>query len=247
MVEPAQRPPDGSSRRSLLVIRFKQMSEWLSHPQAWARLLLSAVTLIAIGLSYGAWDPNDTGIAGVWVAILGGILLLYGCLLVFPRTLSQGYQEREGGEHPRILVENEIRTTLLQALLAAVVLIGAVSTWQQFSAAAEGLKISRHTQITEQFSNAAEQLGSERLEVRIGAVYTLDRLTRTAEGDEGRWDSLTVYRLLAAYIKAHSPWPTRPLDEDAQRRGVNRYMPLELESLRKRAPDVQLALQVVGA
>jgi uncharacterized protein YjbI with pentapeptide repeats len=144
-------------------------------------------------------------------------------------------------------VENEIRSTLLQALLAAVVLIGAVFTWQQFSATAEGLNISRHTQITEQFSNAAEQLGAERVEVRIGAVHTLDRLTLTAAGEQGRWDNLTVYRLLAAYVKAQAPLPTRGLDADERRRSVQRYKTLEIESLRKRAPDVQNALEVVGA
>jgi Pentapeptide repeats (8 copies) len=229
-----------------LVGGFLRLSDPLSRPENWARLLMLAIALVTVGLVYGFVNPWESAIVGVWVAIVGGILLLYGCLFVFPGRLTGDYQEATG-DHPRVVVENEIRSTLLQALLAAVVLIGAVFTWQQFSATAEGLNISRHTQITEQFSNAADQLGAERIEVRIGAVHTLDRLTMTAAGEQGLWDNLTVYQLLAAYVKAQAPLPPRALDADERRRSVQRYKTLEIESLRKRAPDVQKALEVVGA
>jgi Pentapeptide repeats (8 copies) len=64
----------------------------------------------------------------------------------------------------------------------------------------------------------------------------------------GRQDSLTTYQLLAAFIKAHSPWPPlKGFDKDQKRRRVDQREPLELKSLRKRSPDVQLALDVVGA
>jgi hypothetical protein len=241
---PEARTPLSGLRR--LVGGFLRLSDPLSRPENWARLLMLAIALVTAGLVYGFVNPWESAIVGVWVAIVGGILLLYGCLFVFPGRLTGDYQQ-ETGDHPRVVVENEIRSTLLQALLAAVVLIGAVFTWQQFSATAEGLNISRHTQITEQFSNAADQLGAERVEVRIGAVHTLDRLTMTATGEQGLWDNLTVYQLLAAYVKAQAPLPPRALDDDERRRSVQRYMTLEIESLRKRAPDVQNALEVIGA
>jgi len=177
------------------------------------------------------------------LGVLGGFLLLYGCVAIFPRSVSDKYRYDTSG---RLTLENAIRSTFLQALLGAIVLIGAASTWQQLLGTSQEIKISRNTQITEQFSKASEDLGSDKVEVRLGAIYTLQRLTRTAEGEEGKQDSLTVYQLLAGYIKARSPWPVRPLDKDEKNRGVARYRPLEIQSLTKRAPDIQAALKVIG-
>jgi Pentapeptide repeats (8 copies) len=214
--------------------------------QAWAtwpgRLIVLSTLLVLLGLWLAYRYPTAAWF-GLGLAGVGGLLLLVGCLIVFPPVFAGPATERTT---ERLTLENEIRTTLLQALLGAVVLLGAVSAWQQFVGTSQELKISRNTQITGQLSAATEQLGGDKVEVRLGAIYTLDRLLRTAEGPDGQQDSLTVYNLLAGYIKARSPWPARPLDEDEQRRRVDRYLALEIESLRKRAPDVQLALAVVG-
>lgn len=214
--------------------------------QAWAtwpgRLIVLSTLLVAIGL-WLAYRYQTAAWVGLGLAGLGGLALLVGCLIVFPPVFAGPAKERDTS---RLQLENDIRTTLLQALLGVVVLLGAVSGWQQFVGTSQELKISRNTQITAQLSAATEQLGGDKVEVRLGAIYTLDRLLRTAEGPDGEWDSLTVYNLLAGYIKARSPWPARPLDEDEQRRRVDRYLALEIESLRKRAPDVQVALAAVG-
>ena len=218
---------------------FQRLRARVARP-GW--LIILSLLLVASGLVWASRSPIWPW-AGLGFAGLGGLLLLVGCLIVFPPLFAGPAKERD---HNRLVLENEIRTTLLQALLGVVVLLGAVSGWQQFMGTSQELKISRNTQITEQLSAATEQLGADEVEVRLGAIYTLERLLRTAEGPEGEEDSLTVYKLLAGYIKARSPWPTRPLDEDEQRRRVDRYMPLEIGSLGKRAPDVQLALEVVG-
>ena len=219
---------------------FQRLSRaWVARP---GYLIVLSLLLVAIGLGVASGFPK-WALAGLGLAGLGGVVLLVGCLIVFPPVFAGPVKERD---HNRLVLENEIRTTLLQALLGVVVLLGAVSGWQQFMGTSEELKISRNTQITEQLSAATAQLGGDEVEVRLGAIYTLERLLRTAEGRDGEEDRLTVYKLLAGYIKARSPWPARPLDEDEQRRRVDRYMPLEIESLRKRAPDVQLALEVVG-
>jgi hypothetical protein len=214
--------------------------------QAWAtwpgRLIVLSTLLVLIGLWLAYRYPTAAWL-GLGLAGVGGLVLLVGCLIVFPPVFAGPATQRDT---ERLTLENEIRTTLLQALLGVVVLLGAMSAWQQFVGTSQELKISRNTQITGQLSAATEQLGGNEVEVRLGAIYTLERLLRTAEGPDGQQDSLTVYNLLAGYIKARSPWPARPLDEDEQRRRVDRYFPLEIESLRKRAPDVQLALAVVG-
>jgi Pentapeptide repeats (8 copies) len=232
---------NNTSRQRVSVSLLKRLSHLLSQRPAW--LLLPAVVLGGAGLFYSAWNPGDTGAVGVWAAIVGGIMLLYGCLFVFPRTFAGDYERTE---QKRIEVENQIRTTLVQALLALVILIGGLSTWRQLSATSEGLRMSQKVQISQQFFTAVERLNAERLEVRLGAIYTLERLTTTPDSRQARLDNLTAYQLLAAFVRTHFPWPPRPLDNDAKRYGVGRYTPLEFDSLHRRAPDVELALSVLG-
>src|SRR6266487_751692 len=165
------------------------------------RLLFVAICLIFVGVVWSKLGPPRFVWLGLLLGVLGGFLLLYGCVAIFPRSVSDKYRYDTSG---RLTLENAIRSTFLQALLGAIVLIGAASTWQQLLGTSQEIKISRNTQITEQFSKASEDLGSDKVEVRLGAIYTLQRLTRTAEGEEGKQDSLTVYQLLAGYIKARS-------------------------------------------
>jgi hypothetical protein len=59
-------------------------------------------------------------------------------------------------------------------------------------------------QVTDRYTRAVEQLGSGKLDVRIGSVYALERIAR---------DSLpghpAVMEVLAAFIRenSHLPWP----------------------------------------
>jgi Pentapeptide repeats (8 copies) len=215
-------------------------------------VLLVSGALVISGL---AWSKNasfarDTGI-GVAVAGLG--LLLYGCVFVFPALFTASRERSllrlEKDAQDYLTLENSIRGTLLQVVLGIGVLAAAVSAWTQFTGAAEQLQLTRQQFVSGQFTSATDLLSKPDLESRLGGLYTFQRLTENTKDDEmGRQDSLTAYQLLAAFIKAHSPWPPlKGLDRDQQRRRVDRFEPLELGSLRKRSPDVQLALDIVGA
>ena len=84
--------------------------------------------------------------------------------------------------------------------------------------------------MTDRYTKAIEQLGSDKLDVRIGGIYALERIAR----DSAR-DHPTVMEVLTAFIREHSheQWP--PSDQPAGRG----------EELSTR-PDVQAALTVVG-
>jgi Pentapeptide repeats (8 copies) len=215
-------------------------------------VLIGSGALIVIGLT---WSKNasfarDSGLA---VAVVGLGLLLYGCVFVFPALFTASRERSlltlEKDAQDYLTLENSIRGTLLQVVLGIGVLAAAVSAWTQFTGAAEQLQLTRQQFVSGQFTGATELLSKPDLESRLGGLYTFQRLTENTKDDEmGRQDSLTAYQLLAAFIKAHSPWPPlKDLDKDQKRRRVDRFEPLELESLRKRSPDVQLALDIVGA
>jgi uncharacterized protein YjbI with pentapeptide repeats len=98
------------------------------------------------------------------------------------------------------------------------------------------VRISREGQVTERFTRAVDQLGSEHLDVRLGGLYALERIARDSPGDRR-----TIAEVLTAYIRQRAPWPpTQPGQYRAD-------WPLRQQlDLRTRAPDVQSALTVLG-
>ncbi|MER6810148.1 pentapeptide repeat-containing protein [Spirillospora sp. NPDC000708] len=64
---------------------------------------------------------------------------------------------------------------------------------------------SRQGQITDRYTKAVEQLGSPQQEVRLGAIYALDRLASDSSRDHN-----TIMDVLAAYVRVHAPAPRTP-------------------------------------
>ena len=116
--------------------------------------------------------------------------------------------------------------TLGAGLFAAGALI---FTAQNLTLSRRAFELTEQGQVTDRYTKAIEQLGSEKLNVRIGGIYALERIAR----DSAR-DHPTVIEVLTAFIREHSrePWP--PPDPAGQ------------EPKRATRPDVQAALTVVG-
>jgi hypothetical protein len=93
------------------------------------------------------------------------------------------------------------------------------------------LDVTRREQVGDRYLRAIELLGSKMLEVRIGAIYALERVTV-----DSATDHLTVMEVLAAFIREQSRelWPIpEPNISPARAHAFPR-------------PDVQAALTVIG-
>jgi hypothetical protein len=95
---------------------------------------------------------------------------------------------------------------------------------------ARSFSLSRQGQVTDRYTKAIEQLGSnKRLGVRIGGIYALERIAHDSPRDHP-----SIMEVLAAFIREHSreQWPqakpTAPSPERTTR------------------PDVQAAVTVIG-
>ncbi|WP_445528845.1 hypothetical protein [Streptomyces cyslabdanicus] len=108
----------------------------------------------------------------------------------------------------RLSAVNNVRTTLLQAIGGAVVLFGAYATWRQLRVSQDGLHATREGHVTDRFSRAVEQLGGDKLDVRIGGIYALWRIADYSDRDHE-----AVVSIMAAYLRTHLPWP--PLEPEA--------------------------------
>jgi hypothetical protein len=78
---------------------------------------------------------------------------------------------------------NDVRVTLLQGIGGAVLLLGAYFTYRQLQTGREQLAIAQQGQVTERFTRAIDQLGSSQVDVRIGGIYGLERITQDAAAD----------------------------------------------------------------
>ncbi len=61
-------------------------------------------------------------------------------------------------------------------------------------------RLSREGHLTDRYTRAVEQLGSDKIEVRLGGIYALERLMRDSPTDQP-----TIMEVLAAYIREHAP------------------------------------------
>jgi hypothetical protein len=94
---------------------------------------------------------------------------------------------------------------------------------------ARNFALSREAQVTNRYTKAIEQLGSDSLDVRIGGFYALERVARDSAKDHP-----TVMDVLAAFIREHSreQWPPATAGGAAPTRTTR--------------PDVQAAATVIG-
>ena len=89
-------------------------------------------------------------------------------------------------------LENSYRATLAQILAGSAVAMGIYFAWKNLIVVQEG-------QITERFTRAVNQLGSRKIEIRLGGIYALERISK--ESDKYYW---IVMKILTAYVRTNS-------------------------------------------
>ncbi|WP_219506034.1 pentapeptide repeat-containing protein [Nonomuraea ceibae] len=109
----------------------------------------------------------------------------------------------------RVEAVNAARHTLIQAATGLVVIGGVVFTaqglWytaQSLDASRQAQRVAEQSQITDRYTKAVEQLGSTKLDVRLGGMYALERLAQDSPRDHQ-----TVYDVLAAFVREHDLEP----------------------------------------
>jgi hypothetical protein len=181
----------------------------------------------------------------VWLAMLAitGLLVLAAYVVLLPRLLYPPLSHTELQNVPtpkeRIelrqaqgALENNARTPLLQGLGGVLLAVGAIATWQQ-------VKISREGQITDRFTHAIDQLGSDNRVVRVGGIRALERIAKNSLADRA-----TIAYVLGAFVRTQAPWPVdSPKGPQHPTPTVNEHLPW----LQHRAADVQTAMWVLGS
>jgi hypothetical protein len=178
----------------------------------------------------------------VALAITAVLAVLLLCVLVFPRLLHPplspvqlqsvaSADRRVELQQAQARLQNDARATLLQGVAGVLLVVGVVATWRQ-------VQVSREGQITERFARAIDHLGSDSGDVRLGGVYTLERIAKDSPADRR-----TVHAVLRAFVHNHAPWLVgAPKGPEHPSPRVDQQLPW----LQHRLPDVQAAMTVLG-
>ena len=112
------------------------------------------------------------------------------------------YSDSGGGadaENARLRAMTDTRT----AMLAGLIGVGAILTFwlnsRTYRITAETLELTRQDHLTERYSKAIDQLGSDNLNVRLGGIYALERLAIDSEGYHP-----TVVEVVSAFAREQS-------------------------------------------
>jgi hypothetical protein len=146
-------------------------------------------------------------VTAICLTVAVAIFLLVGCVLFFPALIVDRRAAATVLEPlDRLSAENDVRSTLLQALVGLLavggVAAGAVMTLRQ-------IRVNREGHTIELFTKAIDQMASKDVSVRQGGVYALDFL---AELDP-RYAS-KIHALVTAFIRQRAPWPPEKPDTD---------------------------------
>jgi len=134
----------------------------------------------------------------------------------------------------RAELEDSFRRTAIQFIGGLLILLTAYVGWRRVRAAERQVDALSEGQVTDRFTRAVEQLGASdeegdpKLEIRLGAIYALERIARDSSKDH--W---VVMELLCAYLRQNSSVPIEDLEE------------FETPGLPARI-DIQAAATVIG-
>jgi hypothetical protein len=176
------------------------------------------------------------------LAVSGALAVLFCAIWVIPRLLypplSPAALQEVASAQARIQLQqaqsqlqNNARSTALQALAGLVLVAGAAATWWQ-------VHISRQGQITDRYTKAVDQLAARSVVVRIGSIYAMERIARNSAADRN-----AILFLLGAFVRIHSPWPVGATDGP---RHPTTAVDENLPWMRVRAPDIQAAMGTLG-
>jgi uncharacterized protein YjbI with pentapeptide repeats len=142
--------------------------------------------------------PGTRTLALLTLGGVGVLLLVLFALLVGPWLFTKNLHELDDDQ--RLEAQNDVRTTLVQALAGLAVAGGLLVTYRTYRLAREDQE-RRHqredrTYERDLYTQAVEQLGHEQAAVRIGALYSLESLAQ----DQSEWRQ-TVVDVLCAYLR----------------------------------------------
>jgi hypothetical protein len=214
----------------------------MRKPLAWSIALFALILAVTVGI----W-PSLFERAVASRPILSVILLVAGLLIALWKIPQiQVARSPEVAPEKCFDSRNEARKTLAQIIGGSLLLFGLYSSQETLKTSQEALKTSQEGQITDRYTKTIEQLGAvepgpvdpktkqptikAKLEVRLGAIYALERIAQDSERDH--WPIMEV---LTFYVRKNAPLSSVVSPDDNRESNIPRIK-----------QDIQAILTVLG-
>jgi hypothetical protein len=159
------------------------------------------------------------------VGLAGLLVLVVWAVWRVPQALYTYVPEPKD----RASVEASTRTGMIAGLAGLAALGSLALTTRTY-------RLTQQGQLTDRYTKAIAQLGDDKLDMRLGGIYALERIAV-----DSKRDHLTVVEVLSAYVRERSA-PTQMV-RPANRRTAH---PPTLRKQAKLGVEVQAALTVLG-
>ena len=171
------------------------------------------------------------------------LIVIIGKILIFPFWLFYKLPQLFANINTRPFALDVVKTiisaaSLIAAIIAAIGLFfNILDARQDREDARQDRQLTQERLITDRFTKAVTQIGSDKEEVVIGGIYSLERIAKDSPKDQ--W---TIMEVLTAFVRKNSPIPPeiQELEELSEEK---------LEALEKLNPvdiQIQAALTVIG-
>jgi hypothetical protein len=139
------------------------------------------------------------------------LLLVIGILIFVPKwQVNQSITEQLHDSRPRgfelekekLKLEDEARKTLAQIIGGLLVFVGLIITYNTYQIGVQKQDLDREGQFTDRFSKAVTHLGDDKLAVRIGGIFELERIANDSPKDR-----LSVKQVLYTYLHTNFRTP----------------------------------------
>jgi len=171
------------SRETPLEIRARLVTvrTWLAPHIAQGRQWLIAPHSPLTWTALYAWGARLLHTyAGLLTVLVGIVLLLLLLLLLVLPWYAEQRDDKGAVTYPHASLINPILAGLGALFLIYAAIRQARTATEVARAGNRQAEIAGRRHVTDTFGKAVEQLGSDKMEVRIGGIYTLERLAREA-------------------------------------------------------------------
>ena len=131
-----------------------------------------------------------------WLKVMGTVVVLGVVLSILWKFPQWQAKHAEESSYQRVTLEDAYRRTLAQILGGLALLYGLYLTQRRIVATEESVRVAQEGQVTERFTRAIEQLGHKEMAIRLGGIYSLERIAKDSEKDHG-----PVMEVLTAYVR----------------------------------------------
>ena len=180
---------------------------------------------------WAAWPPGIRWLAGIAALVLAAAIVWALLVPLADWLAHHDVGSATGGLHETALDNARGRLLTLGAgLVAGGALVFTALNFNLLRRNSEQTdqwqrrthELTEQGQITDRFTKAIEQIGSDKLDIHIGGIYALERIARDSAKDHP-----TVMEVLTAFIREHSPepWPWTMVDQDLRQKGDKKTRP----------------------